>query len=396
MMVTQAEAIERVAYAPVTRIDAATREIEVTATSEALDAFGTIFDYAASKTAFERWLGNVREMHANQAVGRRVAVICDDARREVRVRLKISRGAESTWQKILDGTLCGASIGAANVTWQETWRPEIRAEPVRVATAYDLVELSLVDNPANPDCVGIAVVRGMMADVDVLDEIEGRDAKDTKDWKSAKEMKWDGNTEDTELCREDTEGDGVTERGMTRNGHGITRDDGDEDGGMNGAEGDADGDEPVTTVIDGDEAPLHAGMRALAGLCGCAACVGWLDGPTPGPPVAPREPCSPSAAGEGRARSADEVRGLEGVVRAQEQALVELRERVARMEAQPLAGGPVLRAAEKTLGGPQGGGGMNLAERIAALQAFGATRMDQRGQVEVAAEILRLQRGFEE
>jgi phage head maturation protease len=393
MMVTQAATIERVAYAPMTRINAATREIEVTATSEALDAFGTIFDYAASKLAFERWLGNVREMHANQAVGRRVAVICDDARREVRVRLKISRGAESTWQKILDGTLCGASIGAANVTWQETWRPEIRAEPVRVATAYDLVELSLVDNPANPDCVGIAVVRGMVADEGVLDEIEGRR---------------DGNTEDTELCTEDTDEIGVTERGMTRDRGGMTR-----NGSMDGAEDTPDADGPVTTVIDGDGSPLHAGMRALAGMCGCAACVGWLGGPTPsadGEGRRGRDESRPytavgmadahhAARGPGEATRAEQEVALQSmaeVVRAQEAAMAELRERVARMEAQPMAGGPVLRAAEKTLGGPQGGGGMNLAERIAALQAFGATRVDQRGQVEVAAEILRLQRGIGE
>lgn len=210
MMSTHVEAIQRVAFAPITRIDAATREIEVTATSEALDAFGTVFDYVASKEAFQRWLGNVREMHANVAVGKRVAVICDDAARQIRVRLKISRGAASTWEKILDGTLCGASIGAANVVWREARRADRDAAPVRVATAYDLVELSLVDHPANPDCVGIAVVRGMVADVGVLDEIEeGREHGGHGDLTEAMEED-EIEHEGHENCTKDTKGERET------------------------------------------------------------------------------------------------------------------------------------------------------------------------------------------
>nr|MBF6592682.1 hypothetical protein [Ktedonobacterales bacterium] len=184
MSPTQAS-IRRIGYAPITRIDTARREIEVTATSEALDAYGTIFAYEASRDAFARWLGNVREMHDAVAVGKRVAVAYDPDRRAVRVRLRISQGAESTWQKILDGTLCGASIGAANVTWQEMARDQLpdtlRAEPnlrdtVRVATAYDLVELSLVDSPANPDCIGITLIRGAMPEVDLLDPLDDGEA----------------------------------------------------------------------------------------------------------------------------------------------------------------------------------------------------------------------------
>jgi len=92
-----------------------------------------------------------------------------------------------------------------------------------------------------------------------------------------------------------------------------------------------------------------------------------------------------------------QVRGVvERLAREQGAAFEELRSRLARIEAQPLPGGPALRAAEKVLGAPMGSSGMNVAERIAALQEFGAAQRDQRSQVDVAAEILRLQRGFGE
>jgi hypothetical protein len=114
--------VVRVGFAPIVRVDAPQREIELCATSEAVDSFGTIFDYAASKDAFTRWLGNVREMHERRAVGRRVGARCDDAERKIFVRIRVSRGAQDTWEKVLDGTLRGASIGASNVTWRRQVR----------------------------------------------------------------------------------------------------------------------------------------------------------------------------------------------------------------------------------------------------------------------------------
>lgn len=62
--------LARIGFAPIVRVDASRREIELCATSEAVDSHGTIFDYDASKEAFTRWVGNVREMHQRQAVGR--------------------------------------------------------------------------------------------------------------------------------------------------------------------------------------------------------------------------------------------------------------------------------------------------------------------------------------
>ena len=58
-----------------------------------MDSFGTVFDYEASKRAFARWSGNVREMHQPRAVGRKVDVRCDDERKQIVVRTRISRSA---------------------------------------------------------------------------------------------------------------------------------------------------------------------------------------------------------------------------------------------------------------------------------------------------------------
>src|SRR6185312_1674009 len=167
----------RIGFAPIVRVDAPRREIELCATSETVDSHGTIFDYAASKDAFTRWIGNVREMHGRQAVGSRVAVRCDDETRRIYVRIRVSRGAQDTWEKVLDGTLRGASIGASEVVWRRQ-RRRVAGEQrsLNVATRYDLVELSLVDNPSNPDALGISFVRDATPDTALLDLLDEPDA----------------------------------------------------------------------------------------------------------------------------------------------------------------------------------------------------------------------------
>ena len=63
----------------------------------------------------------------------------------------VSKGAPDTWEKVLDGTLSGFSIGGS-ITDQETKFVRDAGEngkTIRFIKAYDLIELSLVDNPAN-------------------------------------------------------------------------------------------------------------------------------------------------------------------------------------------------------------------------------------------------------
>jgi hypothetical protein len=60
----------------------------------------------------------------------------------------ISKGASDIWEMVLDGTLTGFSIGGA-VKDSTNEFDESLDKTVRVIKEYDLVELSLVDSPAN-------------------------------------------------------------------------------------------------------------------------------------------------------------------------------------------------------------------------------------------------------
>jgi hypothetical protein len=153
-------------YAPIVRIDKSNREITLRATSEAKDSYRTVIDYNGSKEAFSKWPGNIREMHdPHKAVGRAFKVDPVEDEKAVDITLRVSRGAEDTWQKVLDKTLIGGSIGARNGKWGQR---EIDGEVTPVLERYDLVEVSLVDNPSNPDC-NISVIRADGIATEVLE-----------------------------------------------------------------------------------------------------------------------------------------------------------------------------------------------------------------------------------
>ncbi len=155
-------------YLPISRIDQEKREVTVTATAERLDGHGTVIGFDGSKEAFSNWRGNVREMHdPTKAVGRAIVIDPHPETKEVDVTLRVSKGAEDTWQKVLDGTLTGASIGARNGKWS---RRKVGDTEVPFLERYDLVELSLVDNPSCPGC-DIKIVRNAQI-TDVLDDTE--------------------------------------------------------------------------------------------------------------------------------------------------------------------------------------------------------------------------------
>lgn len=159
-------------YVPITRIDQTKWEVEGIATSEAVDSYGTIFSYEASKKAFQRWIertANVREMHTRKAVGKGVNVFFDDDNKQIAVRLRISRGAPNTWIKVEDDTLAGLSVGAVNSVWGKVER---NGKIYPYLTSYDLAELSLVDNASNPDGQGLSLCRadGLTEVVDTTEE----------------------------------------------------------------------------------------------------------------------------------------------------------------------------------------------------------------------------------
>lgn len=143
------------------KIDVAKRTVEGFATLDNIDKTGEIVDFGASQLAFRDWMGNIREMHGHTAVGKALSVeerekdsANGNKHRGMYVKAYISRGANDTWEKILDGTLGGFSIGGKVIEK----RPEViktdndtySSMQVSRITKYRLGELSVVDNPANP------------------------------------------------------------------------------------------------------------------------------------------------------------------------------------------------------------------------------------------------------
>ena len=141
---------------PITKVDKERRTVSGFATLDNLDRQGDVVPSEASKKAFERFRGNVREMHQPIAVGKIVSFKEDKYFDEdtkkfyngIYVSAYVSKGAQDTWEKVLDGTLTGFSIGGEINDTDDVYDDEMN-KTYRVIKDYDLSELSLVDNPAN-------------------------------------------------------------------------------------------------------------------------------------------------------------------------------------------------------------------------------------------------------
>jgi HK97 family phage prohead protease len=79
----------------------------------------------------------------------------------------ISKGAQDAWEKVIDGTYTGFSIGGRMNKWDDAY-DEKSDKSIRVIKEYDLVELSLVDSPANQFANILSVEK-----VDGVDVIKG-------------------------------------------------------------------------------------------------------------------------------------------------------------------------------------------------------------------------------
>lgn len=153
------------------------------ATADNIDKSNDIVDPDASVEAFKNWQGNIREMHAPIAVGkairhRPVTIKGPDGKtyRAIEVEAYISKGAQNTWEKVLDGTLRAFSIGGKILKKEMMHGKMHNGRPVNFIKQYELGELSLVDNPANPMAV-IDVVK-FDGESDKLDYILKIDCSD--------------------------------------------------------------------------------------------------------------------------------------------------------------------------------------------------------------------------
>jgi hypothetical protein len=165
---------------PFTKVNREKRTVSGFATLDNLDQTGDVVTQEASMKAFEGFRGNLREMHQPLAVGKvasfRPETFYDPITKEfyngVYVDAYISKGAQDTWEKVLDGTLTGFSIGGKILESDNEVNKSTGAS-VRFIKDYALVELSIVDSPANELCNifsiekvnGQMIFKGIAADV---------------------------------------------------------------------------------------------------------------------------------------------------------------------------------------------------------------------------------------
>lgn len=160
---------------PFSKVDQERRIVSGFATLDNVDKQADIVTTEASLKAFAKFRGNIREMHQPISVGKMVNFKEDkyfDSETKkfysgVFVSAYISKGAQNTWEKVLDGTLSGFSIGGKMNKWDDAYDDKID-KAIRIIKDYDLVELSLVDNPANQFANILSVEK-----VDGVDIIKG-------------------------------------------------------------------------------------------------------------------------------------------------------------------------------------------------------------------------------
>jgi archaellum component FlaC len=165
---------------PFGKVDIEKRIVSGFASLDNVDKQYDIVTTEASLSAFAKFRGNIREMHQPSAVGKMISFkeekYFDPESKKfykgIYVSTYISKGASDAWEKVLDGTYTGFSIGGRMNKWDDAYNEELD-KPIRVIKDYDLVELSLVDSPANQFASimsvekvdGVDTIKGDLADV---------------------------------------------------------------------------------------------------------------------------------------------------------------------------------------------------------------------------------------
>ena len=168
---------------PFSKVDKERRTVSGFASLDNIDKQDDIVTAEASMDAFAKFRGNIREMHQPLAVGKMVDFKAEkyfDPESKkfysgVFVSAYVSKGAQDTWEKVLDGTLSGFSIGGRMNKWDDGF-DEKSDKAIRIIKQYDLIELSLVDSPANQfaNIVSVEKVDGVdvfKADSTVLENV---------------------------------------------------------------------------------------------------------------------------------------------------------------------------------------------------------------------------------
>lgn len=167
---------DRVSLAvPLSKVDKENRIVSGFATLDSVDTQDDIVTAEASVAAFSKFRGNIRLMHqpipAGKVVNFREEEFYDTETKKfyrgVYVDTYISKGAPNVWEMVIDGTLTGFSIGG-NITKAETQFVKDadggQGRNIRFIKEYELVELSLVDSPANQMANIVSVTKAQNGD----------------------------------------------------------------------------------------------------------------------------------------------------------------------------------------------------------------------------------------
>ncbi len=148
----------QIGFVQLTKYNEATGAFEGVMASSAPDQSSEVLDWGTSIPHFRRWierqrkisngksLGNVREMHQPIAAGVLTKVYFDNDQQSIYVWGKATH--RETMDKLATGTLTGLSIGGDyGKRWPDPQNPKLTRYEARP------YEVSLVDNPCNPDAV---------------------------------------------------------------------------------------------------------------------------------------------------------------------------------------------------------------------------------------------------
>jgi hypothetical protein len=197
---------------PMSKIDEENRLVSGWASLDNVDLQGDIVTAEASMKAFSRFRGNIREMHQPIAVGRMVDYKPDTWYNPadetfyngIYVTARISKGAEDTWQKVLDGTLSAFSIKGPIIESEPVYAKPTDgntkdAKTLRRVLDYDLEELSLVDSGGNQYANVVSIMK-----VNGHNELSGTitDTKSENVFYCDKHSVAKTSTEDSEECLE--------------------------------------------------------------------------------------------------------------------------------------------------------------------------------------------------
>ena len=210
------------------------RIISGIATADNIDKSGDIVEFEGSLEAFKNWGGNIREMHAPIAVGKAVnfepiKIKGEDGKEynAIRVDAYISKGAQSTWEKILDGTLSAFSIGGKIIEKIDTGRKMTNGRAINIIKKYSLGELSVVDNPANAMAIVDIVKMNTEGELEyaleeLVEKAKGEPLKDPKGGLTAAGRRHFKETEGANL-KPGVRGPADTPEKMRRKGSFLTR-----------------------------------------------------------------------------------------------------------------------------------------------------------------------------